>query len=81
MWETGLLSQTSRGATRAARFTSEPGIQAPLLLCPTCADALIYRHTMFSGVRPLERWDYFTCVTHGRFEYRERTHRLRPTDL
>jgi hypothetical protein len=33
---------------------------------------------VISGVKPIERWDCFTCVTCGPFVYRQRTRALRP---
>jgi predicted RNA-binding Zn-ribbon protein involved in translation (DUF1610 family) len=48
------------------------------LLCPSCDRFLIYRETVISGVKPIERWDYFDCRTCGTFVYRDRTRKLRP---
>ena len=64
---------------RSATFTSTPDTPAPQLLCPTCDAALVYRQTVISGVKPIERWDYFDCRTCGPFVYRDRTRKLRPT--
>ena len=64
---------------RSATFTSTPDIPPPQLLCPTCDAALVYRQTVISGVKPIERWDYFDCRTCGAFVYRDRTRKLRPT--
>jgi len=64
---------------RAARFTCEPDTPAPALSCPSCQAQLIYKQTVFGGVRPEERWDYLECRTCGPFEYRHRTRQLRPT--
>lgn len=63
---------------RAAQFTSSPEVKAPVLTCPNCDHALVYKQTVFSGVKPLERWDYFQCATCGPFVYRQRTRALRP---
>ena len=52
--------------------------QAPELLCPSCDRPLAYRQTVISGIKPIERWDYFECRTCGSFVYRDRTRRLRP---
>jgi predicted RNA-binding Zn-ribbon protein involved in translation (DUF1610 family) len=61
-------------------FTTKPDIPAPALLCPTCDKPLIHRQSVFNGLTPRERWDYFACPTcRGGFEYRERTRRLKPT--
>jgi hypothetical protein len=45
---------------------------------PHCDVLLIYERTTVSGAERLERWDAFTCRTHGAFEYRHRTGKLRP---
>src|SRR5207247_9875334 len=66
---------------RAAEFTTTPETPAPRLFCPTCDQLLVYRQTVFNGVQPPERWDYFHCATCGPFEYRHRTRRLRETDM
>jgi hypothetical protein len=36
----------------------------------------VYRETVFSGVNPIERCDYFECRTCGAFVYRDRTRDL-----
>jgi hypothetical protein len=59
-------------------FTTTPEIGAPALTCPRCDAALVYKQTVFSGVKPIERWDYFDCRACGPFVYRERTRALRP---
>jgi len=64
---------------RAASFTSVPGTPAPDLVCPLCDCPLMYRQTVFGGVNPPERWDYFDCDRCGPFEYRQRTRKLRKT--
>src|SRR5207253_5585874 len=65
-------------AKRSAFFTSTPETPAPRLLCPVCDVPLVFRHTVLSGVKPIERWDYFDCRTCGPFVYRDRTRKLRP---
>jgi hypothetical protein len=62
---------------RSAVFTSTPEVKAIEVSCPTCACPLLYRQTVISGVKPIERWDYFDCRTCGPFVYRERTRTLR----
>ena len=62
---------------RKAVFTTTPETPAPQLLCPKCDRPLVYRTTVLSGVRPVERWDFFECRTCGPFEYRHRTRCLR----
>ena|SRR5438874_977787 len=55
---------------RAAQFTSTPDNAPPQLLCPACDRPLVYRQTVISGVKPIERWDYFACSRCGPFVYR-----------
>jgi hypothetical protein len=64
---------------RSPMFTSTPEIAPPQLLCPNCDLPLVYRQTVISGVKPIERWDYFECRTCGPFVYRDRTRKLRAT--
>jgi hypothetical protein len=68
-----------RRTRRSPMFTSTPDTPAPLLHCPGCDRALAYRQTVISGIKPIERWDYFECRTCGSFVYRERTRKLRRT--
>ena len=68
-----------RPTRRTTIFTSSPAIPPPALLCPNCDAALAYRQTVISGVKPIERWDYFDCGRCGPFIYRDRTRKLRPT--
>jgi hypothetical protein len=62
---------------RTAQVTSHPDTAPPELVCPICDRALAYRQTIISGVKPIERWDYFDCRSCGAFVYRERTRKLR----
>jgi hypothetical protein len=39
---------------------------------------LTYVDTVLGGVDTRERYDRFLCSTHGPFEYRHRTRKLRP---
>ena len=71
--------QAVKRTGRTACVTSMPETPAPQIVCPTCDQPLVYRHTVLGGVNPLERWDYFECRTCGPFEYRERTRKLRKT--
>lgn len=64
---------------RMRLFKSTPERTAPQLFCPTCDQFLVYRHTMFTGVAPVERWDFFECRACGPFDYRHGTRQLRPT--
>jgi hypothetical protein len=75
---TPAVDRRRKRGKRSAIFTSTPDIGAPDLTCPTCARPLSYKQTVFSGVQPLERWDYFDCASCGPFVYRERTRSLRP---
>ena len=68
-----------RRGRRSAVFTSSPEIDAPTLMCPKCDGPLGYRETVFSGVKPAERWDFFDCQSCGPYVYRERTRSLRPS--
>lgn len=62
---------------RSAVFTSTPDVKPIEISCPKCDCPLVYRQTVISGVKPIERWDYFDCRTCGAFVYRERTRSLR----
>jgi hypothetical protein len=76
----GRRSENNRGvrARRQTVLTQTPETAPPELNCPTCGQPLIYRQTIIGGVTSTERWDFFECRAHGRFEYRDRTRRLRP---
>jgi predicted RNA-binding Zn-ribbon protein involved in translation (DUF1610 family) len=63
---------------RSTQMTCTPQPPAPELLCPECDRQLVYRETAISGVKPIERWDFFACPRCGGFVYRERTRKLRP---
>jgi len=70
--------EAPRGPTRrTARVTSTPETPAPRVFCPTCDRPLVYRQSVFGGVKPVERWDYFECRSCGHFVYRDRTRQLR----
>jgi hypothetical protein len=64
-------------SSKTARFTSTPETAAPQQFCPTCHRMLAYYQTVFGGVSPPERWDYYECRTCGPFVYRHRTRQLR----
>jgi hypothetical protein len=72
------VDRRRKGGKRSAVFTSSPDVGAPQLSCPTCDHVLAYKQTVFSGVKPLERWDFYHCESCGPFVYRERTRALRP---
>jgi hypothetical protein len=61
---------------RTNYFTSEPETPARLLICPICDHPLHYQQTVFAGITPRERWDFYTCRDCGPFKYRERTRKL-----
>jgi transcription elongation factor Elf1 len=67
----------TRRVQRVATITSSPQTAPQQLTCPDCDRALSYRQTVVSGVKPIERWDYFDCSTCGSFVYRERTRKVR----
>jgi len=60
-----------------AQFTTSAETPPPQLFCPECDKLLVYRQTGVNGVNPIERWPFFECRTCGKFEYRQRTRRLR----
>jgi predicted RNA-binding Zn-ribbon protein involved in translation (DUF1610 family) len=60
------------------RFTSTPETAAPHHDCPACGRPLIYRQTVFGGLNPAERRDYYDCRTCGPYIFRHRTGRLLP---
>jgi hypothetical protein len=64
---------------RPTHVTSRPDTPPPDLLCPACDRQLVYQETVISGILPIERWDYFSCLTCGGFVYRARTRKLRPS--
>lgn len=69
----------TKRSKRSSTFTSQPETAPPGLVCPSCDRPLAYRQTVISGVKPIERWDYFDCRTCGNFVYRHRTRKLRPS--
>jgi hypothetical protein len=66
-----------RRSTHSVQVTTSPDPAAPHLCCPACSRPLEYRRTVVSGRQPVERWDYFECLTCGRFQYRHRTRNVR----
>src|SRR6185503_3824779 len=75
----GTDTPPKRPRRRSTTITSTPVTAPPQLRCPGCNRLLLYRETLFSGVNPIERWDYFECHTCGTFVYRDRTRELRPS--
>jgi DNA-binding response OmpR family regulator len=71
--------RAARGAFRRMTTTNPP-LQPPVVYCATCGRPLIYEHSYVGGVnvRQKEQWDYYTCWNGcGRFQYRQRTRKLR----
>jgi hypothetical protein len=77
MAETTGSEAPAKRTKRATQFTCTPATPPPQIRCPACDRPLVYRQTVISGVRPLERWDYFVCHTCGEFVYRDRTRKIR----
>ena len=60
--------------------TTTPPLPPPELVCPSCDRPLIYESSHLGGVssRHPEQWDDYTCpAACGRFEYRQRTRKIR----
>jgi CheY-like chemotaxis protein len=79
-----LLSSSGRpmrGMDAHHRYdTTQPPIVPPPLRCSTCDQPLVYEFSHVGGVsaREPEQWDYYTCANScGRFQYRQRTRRVR----
>ena len=61
-------------------FPTTPPLSPPeALRCPTCDGTLAYEHSFVGGVnmQHREQWDYYTCACGQRFQYRQRTRRLK----
>ena len=61
--------------------TTTPPMVPPTLMCPSCDRPLAYEQSHIGGVSEhhAEQWDYYVCsALCGRFQYRQRTRRLRP---
>jgi CheY-like chemotaxis protein len=73
--------QRTRLSKSCSRFTTTtPPQTPPSLVCPTCDHPLTYEHSHVGGVsdRHPEQWDEYSCpATCGRFQYRQRTRKLR----
>jgi two-component system, cell cycle response regulator DivK len=68
----------SRAFNRHSTIT--PPLPPPALLCPSCEASLVYQDSHIGGVSEhhREQWDYYECsATCGRFQYRQRTRKLR----
>lgn len=60
--------------------TTEPPVAPPPLVCPVCDTRLTYDRSHVGGVSALhpEQWDDYTCGGCGsRYQYRQRTRKLR----
>jgi CheY-like chemotaxis protein len=74
------MTRTVAKARSRERYVStSPPQSPPHLRCPQCDAALQYDRSHVGGVsdRHPEQWDYFVCATHGVFQYRHRTRKLR----
>jgi two-component system chemotaxis response regulator CheY len=72
--------RTSQTTAHLQTQTTTPPKQPPWLLCPCCERPLKYEHSFVGGVsrRHAEQWDAYSCsAACGRFEYRQRTRKLR----
>ena len=72
------LRPLSRAFNRHSTVT--PDLPPPALLCPSCDRPLVYQNSHIGGVsaQHQEQWDYYDCKgTCGRFQYRQRTRKLR----
>jgi predicted RNA-binding Zn-ribbon protein involved in translation (DUF1610 family) len=60
-------------------MTTQPPLKPPALTCPSCDRHLTYEESYVGGVsqRHAEQWDYYDCPVCGRFQYRQRTRKLR----
>lgn len=73
-------TRTMAKAKAHERYVStNPPQPPPHLRCPQCDSVLHYERSHIGGVsdRHPEQWDYFVCATHGAFQYRHRTRKLR----
>ena len=75
-----LTAKANRTRSRKNVVTKYPDVPPPLLSCPRCDARLTYVDTVLSGVKSDERYDRFVCSSHGPFEYRHRTRRLRAVE-
>jgi CheY-like chemotaxis protein len=59
--------------------TRQPPLPPPPLKCPMCDANLQYDRSHIGGVneRQPEQWDSYVCASHGVFQYRHRTRKLR----
>jgi CheY-like chemotaxis protein len=79
----GTSSRSPRHMAKARlheRYVSkDPPLRPPHLRCPECDGVLEYEYSNIGGVNDKhpEQWDYFLCSSHGRFQYRHRTRKLK----
>jgi len=58
--------------------TTEPPTPPPMLHCPSCDERLRYLRSYLAGTRRHpEQWDDYVCSRCGKFQYRQRTRKLR----
>jgi CheY-like chemotaxis protein len=69
----------AKARTHERYVSTNPPKAPPRLRCPQCDSLLVYDRSHVGGVsdRHPEQWDYFVCATHGTFQYRHRTRKLR----
>jgi len=61
--------------------TTEPPAPPPMLHCPSCDERLRYLRSYLAGTRRHpEQWDDYVCSRCGKFQYRQRTRKLRRVD-
>ncbi len=76
--QSGRVRPLSRAFER--RETTTPPLAPPQIACPVCAESLRYLTSHIGGVsaRHEEQWDDYQCPAGcGRFQYRQRTRKLR----
>jgi hypothetical protein len=77
--EAGPRRRTASVKAHTRFVTTRPPLTPPTLMCPTCGRALAYEESYVGGVsqRHAEQWDYYGCSACGKFQYRQRTRKLR----
>jgi two-component system cell cycle response regulator DivK len=75
-----IRKRTPLSKTFNRHTTVTPALPPPTLVCPSCDTPLVYQDSHIGGVSEhhREQWDYFECPAKcGRFQYRQRTRKLR----
>jgi hypothetical protein len=72
-------TRTPMSRTFKRHSTTAPSLPPPALVCPACDSPLQYQDSHIGGVSEhhREQWDYYVCPVHGKFQYRQRTRKLR----